>query len=95
MARQRATTHRVLRWSVRLLLLAAAVLFALGGPLPVWLARLFPGLSPLAALSGSLAGRRWFLGALWALPPLVLVLVAVSAVLGLGQRRPADVGSVH
>jgi ferredoxin len=76
MPRGRSRLRAAARWAVRLLLLAAAVAFALGGPLPVWLARLFPSTSALAALAGGLAARRWHLGLLWAMPPLALAALA-------------------
>lgn len=66
-------------WGVRLLLLAGAVCLALPGPAPVWLARIFPSLSPLAEFGSALAGRGWVAGAAWVIVPLaILVLAAVK-----------------
>jgi len=68
---------KTLQWSIRLVLLGAAVVFALGGPIPFWLARVFPSLSPLAAVSSSLAQRTWYLGLFWFAPPLLVLALAV------------------
>ncbi|MFO7900308.1 MAG: 4Fe-4S dicluster domain-containing protein [Planctomycetota bacterium] len=65
------------RWGVRGLCLAAAVLFVIGGPAPVWLARLFPAASPLTAFAASVARQQWFLGLYWFIPPLLLIGLAV------------------
>jgi len=64
------------RWAVRLLCLVAAVVFALGGPIPYWLARGFPSSSPLVPLASSLAQQRWYLGLFWAGPPVCFLLLA-------------------
>lgn len=66
-----------LRFGVRLLLLAAALFFIIGGPLPVWMERIVPALSPLTLLSESVAQRVWYIGLFWALPPLAVLLLAV------------------
>lgn len=66
----------MIRWCVRLVLLALAVVLAVAGPVPGVLGRLFPSLSPLAVLSSSLAQRRWFLGLLWGAPALLVLLAA-------------------
>ena len=71
------TIVKVLQWAVRLLLLAAALFLAAGGPVPVALGRLFPQLSPLVAVTSSIAQRRWYLGAFWFAPPLAALLLAV------------------
>jgi len=66
-----------IRWAVRLTLLAAAVVLALGGPLPGAIARALPSLSPLAAAASSLAQRRWYLGLAWAAPAVAVLALAV------------------
>jgi len=65
-----------LRISVRLLILAAALFFAIGGPLPVWIERIVPALSPLTLFVESIAQRNWYAGLFWALPPLGLLILA-------------------
>lgn len=65
------------RWLVRLTLLALAVFLAVGGPLPYWVGRIVPALSPLAVLSGALVNRAWYVGLYWGLPPLLFLLLAV------------------
>ncbi len=69
--------RKVIRWSVRLLLLGLAVFLALGGPLPAALKRLFPALSPLVVFSSSLAQRQWYAGFFWGIPPLLFLGLAV------------------
>ncbi len=68
--------NKLVQWIVRVLLLAAAAAFALGGPLPVWLAKVFPALSPLTILSSLYARRAWYVGLMWTAPPLVLIALA-------------------
>lgn len=68
---------KIIRWTVRLLLLATALFFIVGGPLPSVLERLVPALSPLSLLAESLAQRTWFAGLFWGLPPLAVLLLAV------------------
>ena len=68
---------KVARWTVRVLLLLAALLLAVGGPAPGVLVRLFPQLSPLVALTSSIAQRRWYLGLYWFAPPLAALLLAL------------------
>lgn len=65
------------RWIIRLLLLAAALFFILGGPLPLWTARVIPALSPLTLLSESVAQRSLYAGLFWILPPLVVLALAL------------------
>ena len=60
-----------------MVLLAAAVVLAFGGPLPVWAGRVLPSLSPLATAASSLAQHRWYAGLFWAAGPLVLLVLAV------------------
>lgn len=72
---ERART--ALRWTTRLLVLAAAVLLACAGPAPAWLGRVLPGLSPLVTFSAALAHRDWFVGLFWALPPLAMLALAL------------------
>jgi ferredoxin len=66
-----------LKWTVRLLILAAALFFAIGGPLPVWMERIVPALSPLMLVTESIAQRSWYAGLFWALPPLAVLLAAI------------------
>jgi len=61
------------QWIVRCLALAAAVFFAIGGPLPYWAARVVPGASSLVALADSIAARSWYGGIFWTLPPVGLI----------------------
>ena len=68
---------KALRTAVRLLLLAAALFFAIGGPLPVWMERIVPSLSPLTLITESIAQRVWYAGLFWALPPLAVLALAV------------------
>jgi ferredoxin-type protein NapF len=65
------------RWIVRLLLLAAALFFIIGGPLPIWMERAVPALSPLALIAESIAQRTWYLGLFWLIPPLAVLLLAM------------------
>ncbi len=64
------------RWLVRFSLLALAVFFALGGPIPYWLGRAFPALSPLAVVSGAMVNRTWSAVLYWSLPPLIVLAFA-------------------
>jgi ferredoxin len=66
-----------MRFTVRLLILAAALFLAIGGPLPVWMERIIPALSPLSLFAQSLAQRTWFSALFWSLPPLALLILAV------------------
>jgi ferredoxin len=66
-----------LKLIVRLLILAAALFFVIGGPLPVWMERIVPALSPLTLLAESVAQRTWYAGLFWALPPLAVLALAV------------------
>ncbi len=68
--------NNILQWSVRLIILAAAIFFALPGPLPIWIAKLFPAMSPFAALNAAITDRGWRLGLLWLIPSLILILLA-------------------
>ena len=67
----------IVRWMVRLLLLAAALFFAIGGPLPVWMGRAVPVLSPLTLLAESVAQRTWYAGLFWTLPSLAVLALAL------------------
>ena len=60
---------------VRLTLLAAAVLLAMGGPLPYLLVRVFPGLSPLVAVACGLARRQWYWELFWGIPPALVMML--------------------
>ncbi|MFA7256251.1 MAG: 4Fe-4S binding protein [Kiritimatiellales bacterium] len=66
-----------LRFGVRLILLTAALFFAIGGPLPAWMERIVPSLSPLVLIAESIAQRTWYAGVFWALPPLAVLLLAM------------------
>lgn len=63
-----------MRWAC----LAAAVLLALGGPLPDMVKRMFPSLSPLTLCLDSITQRRWYAGVFWGLPALAVLAVAVA-----------------
>jgi len=67
---------KIIRWAVRILFLVLALLLSLGGPIPGVLARFLPAMSPLVGLASSLSQRRWYLGFFWAVPPLLMLLVA-------------------
>ena len=67
------SNRKSIRWTVRFLILGIAVFLLVGGPLPEFAARLIPALSPLSALSASLAHRTWYVSLIWSLPA-VLVL---------------------
>ena len=66
-----------LKLTVRLLILAVALFFSVGGPLPVWMERIVPALSPLTLFSESIAQRAWYAGLFWALPPLAVLVLAL------------------
>jgi len=68
---------KIARWIMRLLLLAAAFFFVLGGPLPVWMKRFVPALSPLTLFAETAAQRAWYAGLFWTLPPLAVLLLAM------------------
>ena len=68
---------KTFHWIVRLGLLSAAVLLALGGPLPAALAGVFPGLSPLVLASGTLAEMSWYRGLFWGGPAIAVLMMAV------------------
>ncbi|MDD2237866.1 MAG: 4Fe-4S binding protein [Kiritimatiellae bacterium] len=70
--------QRSINITVRLLLLALAALFALGGPVPFIFARLFPSLSPLTLLSEWIAQRQPAIAAFWAIPPLTFLMLACT-----------------
>lgn len=67
------TGGKIFRWAVRLGVLALALCLVLGGPIPSVLARGLPGLSPLVALTSSIAQRRWVVGLTWLAPPLAVL----------------------
>lgn len=68
---------KALKFIVRLLILAAALFFIIGGPLPEWMERLVPALSPLTLFAESIAQRTWFAGLFWTLPPLAVLVLAM------------------
>lgn len=78
----------IIRWAVRLLLLAVALALPWAARLPdllakIWpdlgpptvLARVLPGLSPLVVFMSSLAQQSWYLGLFWAAPAVLLLLL--------------------
>jgi ferredoxin len=69
--------RKAVRWVVRLLILAVVFFLLLGGPLPAYAARLLPAMSPLAALSTSLAHRAWYVSLAWTLPAALLLGLAL------------------
>ncbi len=69
-------TQGILRWATRVLFLLLAVFLFIGGPLPEWSVRIFPALSPLAAFTGVVTRRAWYLGMFWALPPVIVLILA-------------------
>ncbi len=72
MSRRAATV----RWVVRILFLGAAILLAVGGPIPAVLGRVFPGLSPLVGIASTLILRGWFWwGPLWVIGPLAVIVL--------------------
>lgn len=70
-------SRKWIQWSVRLVCLAAALFFALGGPIPYLLSRVVPGLSPLVTFANALAARQWYAGLFWGLPAIVVLVIAV------------------
>lgn len=64
--------HRLVRPAV----VTLAVLFILGGPVPVWMARFFPALAPLSFLAGVLSQRGWQAGLFWIIPPVFFLAIA-------------------
>lgn len=52
-------------------------MFLLGWAGPFWLIRLFPGSSPFAVIASSIASQRWLFGLYWAVPPLLLIGLAL------------------
>jgi len=69
-------SRTILNILIRVLLLGLVIFFAMGGPLPLWCARIFPSLSPVALLAETLAQRGWFAGLFWAFPPLIFLTLA-------------------
>ncbi|MFC1467764.1 4Fe-4S dicluster domain-containing protein [Verrucomicrobiota bacterium] len=65
------------RWWVRgsLLLLSAGLV--VGGPFIPWLAKVIPALSPLTAISASLAHRAWYATLFWTLPAVLALGLAL------------------
>lgn len=70
--------RHITNWMVRLTLLGLAILWALGGPVPSLLARVFPSFSPLTLLSEWIAQRQPAVGAFWAVPPLLFLILACT-----------------
>lgn len=69
--------RKILKLTVRLLILAGALFMILGGPLPLVARKALPMLSPLSALSEAVAQRTWFATLYWMLPPLAVLLLAL------------------
>jgi ferredoxin len=67
---------KILRLTVRLLILATVLFLIIGGPLPPVLERLVPALSPLSLFAESIAQRTWYAGLFWTLPPLAVLALA-------------------
>ncbi len=61
-----------IRWAVRSIVLGLSLFLLVGGPLPDYAARLIPALSPLSALSATLAHRTWYVSLSWSLPALLV-----------------------
>ncbi|QBG47151.1 4Fe-4S dicluster domain-containing protein [Verrucomicrobia bacterium S94] len=68
---------QIIRWSVRLVILALSIFFLIGGPLPDHAVRWIPALSPLAALSSTLAHQVWYVSLVWSLPALGILLLCL------------------
>ena len=58
---------------MRLSILGFSIFLLVGGPLPEYAARLIPALSPLAALSATLAHRAWYVSLAWSVPALLVL----------------------
>ena len=69
--------NTTLRGLSRGLLLILALFFVIGGPLPIWMERIVPACSPLVLLSESIAQRTGYAGVFWALPPLIVLGMAI------------------
>jgi len=65
--------RKSIRWTVRFLVLGMAVFLLVGGPLPEYAVRLIPAMSPLSALSATLAHRAWYVSLVWSLPALLVL----------------------
>ncbi len=65
------------RWTIRAVFLAAGLVLLAGGPLPFWVSRAIPSLSPLGALASFLVSRGWVAGLWWLLPPVIIALSAL------------------
>lgn len=72
-----AKQRRVMRWLVRLSILMFSLFLLVGGPLPVYAARLIPSLSPLSVLSANLAHRTWYITLAWSIPAGFVLLLAI------------------
>ncbi len=72
-----AKHKQAIRWAVRLFILGLSIFFIIGGPLPDHAARWIPALSPLAAVSASLAHKVWYVSAVWSLPAIAVVLLCL------------------
>lgn len=68
---------QAIRWTVRLLILALSIFFLIGGPLPDHAARWIPSLSPLAAVSSTLAHQVWYVSLVWTLPAIGTLLLCL------------------
>ncbi len=69
--------RKILKLTVRLLILAGALFIVLGGPALLVARKMLPMLSPLSALSEAVTQRTWFAALYWMLPPLAVLLLAL------------------
>jgi len=67
---------KIIRWIIRILILAIFVILAIPGLLPTDINRLFPSLSLLVVMAGLLAQKTWLFGLFWVVPALVIFLLA-------------------
>lgn len=77
-------SKNLVRWVVRSLIFLVSVALIILGPITDWLtehiptlAKIIPSLSPLTALSASIAHRAWYATALWTLPAVVTLVLAL------------------
>jgi len=68
---------QAIRWLVRLFILALSLFFLIGGPLPEYAVRWLPALSPLVAISATLAHQVWYVSVVWTLPALGILLLCM------------------
>lgn len=68
---------KAVRWWMRGLIFLLSVGLLVAGPMIPWLVKIIPSLSPLTALSASLAHRSWYSTALWTLPAVLTLGLAM------------------